>query len=359
MARVLLKNAAGEQISVDDRQLLVLCGRNGDGHVQTLRALSGLQELGPWEFLIGGRSPESRPGVEREGALILDATACFSHLTVRENLAFPLKHGLRKVPKTELLRRVEEAGKLLGLSQDLEELCAGLSLPKRLRVVIGRALVCQPKVLFFQHPFENLKSSERLELRIELAKLRLRLPAPIIWASNDPQEAMVIGDRIALFKEGHIAQVSTPADIYREPVDVFAARFFGQPPINLVRGKFKETSGGILFKENGEGSMECKLPALAAAIPFLGKEVILGIRPEDIGLVKEASRPEGCRFQAVVDLVEFNGANTDFYLHTGAHQVVCRAQAEADHGEEGRRLRFEFDPARVYLFDPTTTKRLS
>lgn len=357
MARVFLKKigAGGEpaQISVEDRELLVLTGPRDGGHIQLLRAIAGLEESHGWEMSVGERSINDLPAADREVATVFGADAFYPHLGVDENLAFALR--MKGAPKAETERRVAEAAKLLGLQSRQQSAATMLD---RFRVVLGRALATQPKAVLFHEPLANLDAAARLQLRSELAQLRLRLQLPMIWATDEAEEAMAIADRVAVFRGGRLEQVASPGTIYREPANRFVAQFFGSPSMNFIAGKLKEVSGGLLFKETGQGSMECKLPALSAAMPYSGKDVVLGLRPEDIDLVKEASQPEGCRFQAVVELVEFSGAETKFHLQTGAHRLVGRAKVPADHGEEGRRLRFEFDPARAHLFDPVTNNRI-
>jgi len=161
-----------------------------------------------------------------------------------------------------------------------------------------------------------------------------------------------------VMKDGFIQQIDTPLALYHKPANLFVAGFLGSPPMNFINGKLKDAPDGVIFKEMEGGVLECKFTGNAAARAFAGKDVVLGVRPEDIELVQDTARPSACRFQAVVDIVEPMGAETNFYLQTGAHTVVCRSEASVDHSEVGHRLQFEMTVSKAHLFDPVTTDRI-
>jgi multiple sugar transport system ATP-binding protein len=199
----------------------------------------------------------------------------------------------------------------------------------------------------------------RVQMRTEITKLHQRLQATMIYVTHDQIEAMTMGDRIVVMKDGLVQQIDAPLALYNEPKNLFVAGFLGSPPMNFVTGKLKSAPGdAVIFKESGDGVIEVKLNARPAAKAYVGKEVVLGIRPESIEVVKGPEKEPGSRFQAVVDLIEPMGAETNFYLQTGAHTVTCRSEALVDHREAGHRLQFDMNTAKAHLFDPETTNRI-
>lgn len=372
MAKVTLKNVfktyqgdKGGDISavqdfnleVKDREFVVFVGPSGCGKSTTLRMIAGLEEITKGDILIGDRLVNEVAPKDRDIAMVFQNYALYPHMSVYDNLAFELQ--LRKFPKAEIRKRVQEAAGILGIEELLERKPKALSGGQRQRVAVGRAIVRQPKVFLFDEPLSNLDAKMRVQMRTEITKLHQRLQATMIYVTHDQVEAMTMGDRIVVMKEGVIQQTDAPLALYNRPANLFVAGFLGSPSMNFIKGKLKDSADGVIFKEMEGGVIECKLTGHAAAKEFVGKEVVLGIRPEDLEVVQGVERPAGCRFPAIVDLVEPMGAETNLYLQTGMHTLICRSETHFEHREVGHRLQFEMDLAKAHLFDPVTTHRIA
>ena len=270
---------------------------------------------------------------------------------------------LRKFAKAEIDKRVKEAAAILGI----ERLAAGkpgaLSAEQRLRVAIGRAMVRQPKVLLFEEPLANLDLLTQEKMRAEIAKLHQRLEVTVIFSTRDSVEAMSLADRLVVLRDGILQQNNAPSAVYAAPANMFVAGFMGRPAMNLIHGALKLERDALLFREMEGGTIEARLPVSdgAEAVEFAGKPVVLGIRPEDLALAQASSSPKASAstFPAVLEVVEPMGAQTNLYLQTGAHTLICRSPGAIDRGEAGRRLRFSIDPAKAHLFDSVSTKRIA
>jgi len=343
-------------LEVNDREFVVFVGPSGCGKSTTLRMIAGLEEITGGEIFIDGKRMNDVPPKDRDIAMVFQNYALYPHMTVYENLAFGLK--LRKYPKAEIAKRVKEAAAILGIESYLDRRPRALSGGQRQRVAVGRAIVRQPKVFLFDEPLSNLDAKMRVQMRTELTKLHQRLQATMIYVTHDQVEAMTMGDRIVVMKDSLIQQIDSPLTLYREPANLFVAGFLGSPPMNFIRGKLKESAGGVIFKESDGGVIECNLGNRSGATAYSGREIVLGLRPEDLIVVQNVDRPTGCRFQAVVDIVEMMGAETNVYLQTGAHTLISRSENHIDHGEVGHRLQFEINIEKAHLFDPETTLRI-
>ena len=373
MAKVTLKNVSktypagrGKEVTVvrdvslevADREFLVLVGPSGCGKSTTLRMIAGLEEISQGDVFIGERRVNDLPPKDRDAAMVFQTYALYPHMSVYDNLAFSLK--MRKYPEKEIRHRVGEAAAILGIEPLLTRRPKTLSGGQRQRVALGRAIVRQPKVFLFDEPLSNLDIKMRVQMRAEISRLHQRLQATVIFVTHDQVEAMTMGSRIAVMRDGVIQQTDAPLTIYHQPVNLFVAGFMGSPAMNLVPGRVSAEGDRLVFKENGGVIVlrfrEAERPALRA---FVGQEVVAGIRPEDLDLSRAPRGTGEATFQAVVDLVEPTGAETNFYLQTGAHTVVCRASASADLREVGHRLPFQVsDLTKVHLFDPQTTNRI-
>ena len=356
MAKITLTGVGNLTLEVRDKEFLALAGPAGSGKSAALRMIAGLDKISSGEIQIGERRVNDLPPKDRETAMIFRADALYPAMSVRENIAFGLK--MRKYPKAEIQKRVGEAAGILGIEQLLERKPDALSEPERRRVALGRAMARQPKVFLFDEPLFGLDARARAEMRAEITKLHKRLQATILYATREQEDAMTMADTIAVMKDGAVEQADAPMALYASPRNLFVAGFAGSPSMNFIHGKLKETPEGVLFKENG-GSIECRFNDRPTLKTFSGKEVILGIRPEHIAVAKEPVAAGKGAFQAVVDFVEPAGAGTTFHVQTGAHTVVCRSESGADHGDEGRRMRFEMNLAKAHFFDPATTARVA
>ena len=362
MAQVSLKNVSG--ISVDggavrdftlearDREFVVLVGPPGCGNATVLRLIAGLDPISSGEIVIGNRPVNALPPKARDVAMVFAQYALFPHWTASANIAFGLKG--RHFPKTEVEKRVREAAGVVGIADALARKPAALTQLEQLRVALARAIVGQPKAILLDDPLAALDVAEQTGMRAELVKLQERLQTTMIYATRSPVEAMALGQRIAVMREGALQQFDPPLAGYDRPANLFVARLLGQPPMNLIAGRLRATSDGLLFKETG-GTVEVQLTNR----PEGNTEVVLGIRPEDVGVVAAAeTKTRGVRCQGIIDHVEATGADVLYTVQTGAHTLVIRTSAGGEHGGAGRRMQFDIDPEKVHLFDAATTARI-
>ena len=353
-------------IEITDREFIVFVGPSGCGKSTTLRMIAGLEEISRGDIVIGDKRVNDVPPKDRDIAMVFQNYALYPHMSVYENMAFGLK--LRKFSKADIDKRVTEAAGILGLEQLLDRKPKALSGGQRQRVAVGRAIVRQPKVFLFDEPLSNLDAKMRVQMRTEIIKLHQRLQATMIYVTHDQVEAMTMGTRIVVMdavvnpetglKEGVVQQIDAPLKLYNEPANLFVAGFLGSPPMNFLKGTLRKDGDGIIFKEVKGGAVELKLGSRQAAEAYIGKEITLGIRPENCELVPQGKPLPENSFQAVVDIVEPMGAETYFYLQTGAHTVISRSHALGDQREAGHRLRFEIQADRAHLFDQETGLRI-
>ncbi|MEY2545261.1 MAG: multiple sugar transport system ATP-binding protein [Verrucomicrobiota bacterium] len=345
-------------LEIADREFVVLVGPSGCGKSTTLRMVAGLEEISKGDIYIDERRVNTVAPKDRDIAMVFQNYALYPHMSVYDNLAFGLK--LRKFPKTEIKQRVMDAAGILGIEQLLERKPRALSGGQRQRVAVGRAIVRQPKVFLFDEPLSNLDAKMRVQMRAEITKLHQRLQATMIYVTHDQVEAMTMGDRIVVMNNGVVQQIDTPLNLYNEPGNLFVAGFLGSPPMNFVNGTLKINNGAVEFSELQGGAIKVRLAGDERTREFNGKPVMLGIRPEDIELAQFAATNERSTssFPAIVDIVEPMGAETNLYLQTGAHTVVCRSQKALDHREAGRRFEFDINLDKAHLFDPATGERI-
>ena len=345
-------------LEIQDREFVVLVGPSGCGKSTTLRMIAGLEEISKGDIYIGDRRVNDMPPKDRDIAMVFQNYALYPHMSVYDNLAFGLK--LRKYPKPEIKKRVMDAAGILGIEDLLDRKPKALSGGQRQRVAVGRAIVRQPEVFLFDEPLSNLDAKMRVQMRTEITKLHQRLQATMIYVTHDQIEAMTMGDRIVVMNNGVVQQTDTPLKLYNEPVNLFVAGFLGSPPMNFINGTLQQERDCFLFSEIEGGTIQLRLPAKegAAAQEFVGKTMLLGIRPEDIELAQFAGGESTGSFPAIVDIVEPMGAETNLYLQSGAHTVVCRSQRALDHREAGRRQQFEMNLKKAHLFDPTSGNRV-
>jgi multiple sugar transport system ATP-binding protein len=344
-------------LEIKDREFVVFVGPSGCGKSTALRMIAGLEQISKGNVIIGGKRVNHLPAKDRDIAMVFQNFALYPHMTVYDNMAFGLK--LRKYSRSEIRKRVEEAAAILGIENLLKRKPKALSGGQRQRVAVGRAIVRQPKVFLFDEPLSNLDAKLRVQMRSEITKLHQRLQATMIYVTHDQTEAMSMGERIVVMKDGMVQQIDEPLTLYDEPANLFVAGFLGSPSMNFLRGKLKDAPQGVLFKEEGGGTINCPITHIPGLKSYVGKEVVLGIRPENISYVAGPSKQQGYRFQALVDFVEPMGAETYFYLQTGGHMVICRSQASVDHHEaDGHRMQFEVDSDTLKVFDAETTNRI-
>ena len=344
-------------LEIADREFVVLVGPSGCGKSTTLRMIAGLEEISRGDIYIGDRRVNEVAPKDRDIAMVFQNYALYPHMNVFDNMAFGLR--LRKYAKTEIKKRVNDAAGILGIEGLLDRKPRALSGGQRQRVAVGRAIVRQPKVFLFDEPLSNLDAKMRVQMRTEIKKLHQRLQATMIYVTHDQIEAMTMSDRIVVMNNGKVQQTDSPLKLYNEPDNIFVAGFLGSPPMNFINGEMKQERDAVVFKEMQGGTIEVRFKDRPRVGEFLGKPMVLGIRPEDIELAqfsKTGNTPAS--FPAIVDIVEPMGAETNLYLQTGAHTIVCRSQCALDHRETGRRLQFYLNSGKAHLFDPVTTSRV-
>lgn len=370
MAQVSLKNVSGAApqggsavhsftLEVRDRELLVIAGPQGCGASALLRMIAGLDPVASGEIVIGNKGVTDLAPKLRDLSMVFPQGALFPHWTVAQNIAFGLKG--EHFPKSETGKRVRQAGEAAGLGEGFELRPGALSPMDALRVAWARAIIRQPKVILMDDPISALPPELRSQARAELVKLQERLQSTVIYATHDPLTAMTLGHRTALVEAGELRQCDAPAEIYRRPANRFAAGFLGR--MNFLRGRLRAAPAGFLYKENA-GTVELALPegpGLRDCLrDYVGKEVILGVRPEAI---LPTTAGDGNRRtatgQAVVDSIEATGTEVLYTVQTGAHTLLVRREGGELQAGVGRRMPFDILPESVHLFDAETSARIS
>jgi multiple sugar transport system ATP-binding protein len=338
-------------LTVEDGELLVIVGPSGCGKTTTLRLIAGLETPDAGNIFLDGKSLAGVAPEARDVAMVFQNHALFPHLTVRENLALGLR--LRKFPRAEIAERVGGAAETLGLAGLLDRRPAELSGGECQRTALGRALVRRPRVFLLDEPLSNLDAPLRLQLRGEIARLRRRSGATMIFVTHDQAEAMALADRVAVMKEGALRQVARPMEIYARPASRFVAGFIGSPPMNFFEGALAARNGAVVFQERaGKGPGFCVTVTTAGGLrEQAGRAVTLGLRPEHIVTAAEGDGTEVAR--AVLERVEPGGAESLLYYTNGNHSFVARQPGEAlARVGESVALRLDMDHAR--FFDPDT-----
>jgi multiple sugar transport system ATP-binding protein len=309
-------------IAIEDKEFLVLVGPSGCGKSTALRCLAGLEEITSGRILIGSRDVSNVAPKDRDIAMVFQSYALYPHMSVYDNMAFGLK--LRKTPKSEIDRRVKEAAETLGISHLLGRKPKQLSGGQRQRVAVGRAIVREPAVFLFDEPLSNLDAKLRVQTRAEISKLHQRLQTTFIYVTHDQVEAMTMASRIAVMKDGVLQQLDTPQNLYDNPVNVFVAGFIGSPAMNFFDAKLARDNGKLVVDA---GTFNITVPENKAGPyqPHAGKNVILGIRPEDIH--DPSFAPPGIHTALVpahVEVTELMGNEVFLYLNTGNKNYVGR-----------------------------------
>ncbi len=343
-------------IEVKDREFVVLVGPSGCGKSTTLRMVAGLEEISRGTIRIDARVVNDVPPKDRDIAMVFQNYALYPHMSVFDNMAFGLK--LRKYPKAEIIKRVNEAAGILGIESLLDRKPKALSGGQRQRVAVGRAIVRQPKVFLFDEPLSNLDAKMRVQMRTEITRLHQKLNATILYVTHDQVEAMTMGSRIVVMRDGVVQQNDAPLALYNRPANLFVAGFLGSPPMNFLHGELLRSDGKLVFHEKG-GTTKCALPSSQSGLDaFISRRVVFGVRPEDIEIAAHTRAEQAQQFDASVELVEPLGSETNLYLNTGSHSVICRSQVAFDHTITGKNMTFAINTAKVHLFDPDSSNRI-
>ncbi len=339
-------------LDIEDKEFIILVGPSGCGKSTTLRMVAGLEEISDGELYIGGRLVNDVAPKDRDIAMVFQNYALYPHMTVFENMAFGLK--LRKTPKDEIKKRVTEAAKILDIEHLLDRKPKALSGGQRQRVAMGRAIVRNPKVFLMDEPLSNLDAKLRVAMRTEIKKLHNRLQTTFIYVTHDQTEAMTMGTRIVVMKDGVIQQVDTPSNLYSKPDNIFVAGFIGSPQMNFVDAVLSEKGDGLYATfandtikiPDGKVTPELK--------KYIGKTVVLGIRPEDIHDDEAflASRPEAVA-SAYVDVTEMMGAETYLYLTIAGVPFTARVNQRST-AKLGDTIKVAFETNKLHIFDKET-----
>ena len=342
-------------LEIEDGEFIVFVGPSGCGKTTTLRMIAGLEEISAGEIFIGDLKVNDLPPKDRDIAMVFQNYALYPHMNVYENMAFGLK--LRGLKKDEIDRRVIEAAKILQIETLLKRKPRELSGGQRQRVAMGRAIVREPKLFLMDEPLSNLDAKLRVAMRAEILKLHQKLRTTTIYVTHDQTEAMTMGDRIVVMKDGVVQQVDTPLNLYKSPANMFVAGFIGSPQMNFLTVKVVKEESGLYLSGDG---FKVMVPAAwgNSVEQYLEREVVFGIRPEHIH--DEPAVVEGLSnssFKATIELVEVLGFEAYLHLKAGNSDLLARVNARRGF-KEGEQITLAFDPNHFQLFDPATEKVL-
>ncbi|MBK9128859.1 MAG: ATP-binding cassette domain-containing protein [Phycisphaerales bacterium] len=360
-------------LHIKDREFVVLVGPSGCGKSTTLRMVAGLEDISSGEIRIGDRVVNNVAPKDRDIAMVFQNYALYPHMTVYKNMAFGLllrrKHGLWDNPlgalvapgawrqardeRREIDRRVMHAADILGIRELLQRRPKALSGGQRQRVAVGRAIVRQPKAFLFDEPLSNLDAKLRIGMRAELKSIHRRVQTTTIYVTHDQEEAMTLGDRVVVMKDGIIHQVASPYDVYERPVNRFVASFVGTPPMNFLEGNLVREGAQLIFDE-GDNRLPVAARHRAVLERLVGQPIVCGIRPE---MLRPAGGGEAATLRVKVNVVEPLGDRTDIYCGTARHaQLICRVDGQT-RVDEGAAVSMQVDMERVHFFAPGTDGR--
>ena len=333
-------------LEIQDKEFVILVGPSGCGKSTTLRMIAGLEDITDGELYIGDRVVNDVAPKDRDIAMVFQNYALYPHMTVYKNIAFGLE--LKKVPKDEIDRKVHEAAKALDLEHLLNRKPKALSGGQRQRVALGRAMVRDPAVFLLDEPLSNLDAKLRTAMRAEITRLHKRLDTTFVYVTHDQTEAMTMGDRIVVMKDGVIQQADTPQNLYDFPCNLFVAGFIGSPQMNFIDAVIREKNGGYVAECCGSIVPLKSNEKLAA---YVGKTVTLGIRPEDIRV------GEGDGIESKIDIAELMGAEVNLYLDCMGIKLIVRTPAGFK-GREGDTTKFTMNTEKIHLFDKETEQAI-
>ena len=338
-------------MEIENGEFVVLVGPSGCGKSTTLRMIAGLETITDGALYIGEERVNEVAPKDRDIAMVFQNYALYPHMSVRDNMAFGLK--LRKYKKSEIASRVEHAAEILGIDSILDRKPKQLSGGQRQRVAVGRAIVRKPKVFLFDEPLSNLDAKLRVQMRTEISKLHQQLESTMVYVTHDQVEAMTMGDRIVVMKDGHIQQVDTPLNLYNKPANVFVGGFIGSPAMNFIKGEVVQ-DGGMKIKEHNTSNVlfvpDEKVDMLKE---YLGKDIILGVRPESIDLASNESVGTERQLRVTLDVIEPMGNEIIIYADSGSHRLIARLSPQPLPGP-GSPLNLVIDTSKLHYFDAET-----
>ncbi|HOF68852.1 MAG TPA: sn-glycerol-3-phosphate ABC transporter ATP-binding protein UgpC [Ruminococcus sp.] len=353
-------------LEIRDKEFIILVGPSGCGKSTTLRMIAGLEGISEGELYIGDRLVNDITPKDRDIAMVFQNYALYPHMTVFENMAFGLK--FRKVPKDEIERKVNEAAKILDLSHLLDRKPKAMSGGQRQRVALGRAIVRSPKVFLLDEPLSNLDAKLRAQMRTEISKLHKKLGTTFIYVTHDQTEAMTMGDRIVVMKDGFVQQIDTPQNLYERPVNKFVAGFLGSPQMNFIDAVLKEEYGQYVVEFGSRDTRMSSAVRYQIAIPeskvtpelanYVGKEVTLGIRPESVHDEEMyLSNATTGIIDCYVEITEMMGAETYLYLTCEGIPLTARVSPRSTAKPQDE-IKVAIDPNKIHLFDKETERTI-
>ncbi len=340
-------------LDIADKEFIIFVGPSGCGKSTTLRMIAGLEDISSGELWIGDKLCNTVDPKNRDIAMVFQNYALYPHMTVYDNMAFALK--LRKVPKAEIDKKVREAAKILDIDHLLDRKPKALSGGQRQRVAMGRAIVRSPKVFLMDEPLSNLDAKLRVQMRSEISKLHQKLQTTFIYVTHDQTEAMTLGTRIVVLKDGVIQQVDTPQNLYNKPDNLFVAGFIGSPQMNFINATVAKNGSDVTVNF---GKYSFKLPEYKTKAlidgGYVGKEVVMGIRPEDVHDEDIfLSTSADSIVNADVEVTELLGAETNLFLVIDGQNVTARVDSRST-AKVGDNIKVAFDVNRIHLFDKAT-----
>ena len=341
-------------VEIKDKEFMVLVGPSGCGKSTALRIIAGLEEITEGTVKIDDQVVNDVAPKDRDIAMVFQSYALYPHMSVYDNLSFGLK--LRHTPKAEIDKRVREAARILGLEQFLARRPKALSGGQRQRVALGRAIVRQPKAFLMDEPLSNLDAKLRVQTRVEILKLHQRLQTTFIYVTHDQVEAMTMGERIVVMKDGVVQQVDTPHYLYNHPVNMFVAGFIGSPAMNFVTITVGGDGQAAL---QGQGfNVPVSERVLSEAGAQRGQELVLGIRPEDLKDPRFSGREDLPTLSAKVEVVESMGFEIIAYFNVGGNTLTARLDPRSEDLQPGQAVEISVDTNHIHMFDPTSEKAL-
>ncbi|NJO22270.1 MAG: sn-glycerol-3-phosphate ABC transporter ATP-binding protein UgpC [Sphingomonadales bacterium] len=336
-------------LQIHDKEFVVFVGPSGCGKTTTLRMIAGLEAISSGDISIGGQVVNDLAPMDRDIAMVFQNYALYPHMSVFDNMAFGLK--MRKFDKSEITTRVNQAADILGIDELLKRKPRQLSGGQRQRVALGRAIVRHPQVFLFDEPLSNLDAKLRVQMRVELKKLHQRLGTTAVYVTHDQVEAMTLGDRVVVMKDGWVQQVGEPLELYNQPANKFVAGFIGSPAMNFSTVTVTERDGG-LTAVNGGMNIEVPPHLVDRLKPHTNQQMTLGIRPEDLR-VANGSDPAGLSFDSKVEVIEQLGSEILLDVRVGDGTMVASVEPTT-RTKIQESLRLAMNPARLHFFDAKT-----
>ncbi|MBO4458749.1 MAG: sn-glycerol-3-phosphate ABC transporter ATP-binding protein UgpC [Butyrivibrio sp.] len=344
-------------LEIEDKEFIIFVGPSGCGKSTTLRMIAGLEDISSGTLKIGDRVVNDVEPKDRDIAMVFQNYALYPHMTVYDNMAFGLK--LRKVPKNEIDKMVKEAAKILDLEKLLDRKPKALSGGQRQRVAMGRAIVRNPKVFLMDEPLSNLDAKLRVQMRTEIAKLHQRLGTTIIYVTHDQTEAMTLGTRIVVMKDGIVQQVDTPQNLYEKPANLFVAGFMGSPQMNFIDAEVVVEGDSASLRVAGQ-LIELP-PAKAKKVidgGYTGKTVTFGIRPEDVDDSEMVVSTSKAVFESTINVYELLGAEVYLYFDLDQFPITARVDSRTT-ARPGDKVKFAFDVEKIHIFDKETEQTIT